>query len=187
MTRLSELLPTHYCSLTSKCQHWHELTINAGKWHALTGFSQGYYEEEMDLSDFAGHDIELNFFYWTDGAYNEQGIYIDDISIPELGFFDDVEKGEDGWTSYGWELTTGVKPNNWKGTVIDATGHKAYRRPITGKIVNFHPGMLHNVWPITSGSLMIPAKHVNRGHLFVAIFWNAAPHILPGDYWFYVY
>lgn len=166
---------------------------HAGTWNALTGFSPGYYQEQMDLSMFAGHDIELNFVYWTDGAYNEQGVYIDDISIPELSFFDDVEMGENGWTNYGWKRTTGLEPNNWEGTVFDVTGVNAYRNPSnrynmrTGKMENFQPGTLYNIWPITEGSLVIPRSYVNDGHVFVAVFWNAAPHILRGDYWFEVY
>jgi hypothetical protein len=88
---------------------------------------------------------------------------------------------------YGGDAESGILANNWKGAVIDVTGYAAYRRHITGKFVNFHPGRLNNVWSITSGSLTIPEKNVNNGHLFVAIFWNAAPHILPGDYWFYAY
>ncbi len=166
---------------------------SAGKWYALTGFSPGYYQEEMDLTAFAGHDIDLYFVYWTDGAYNEQGIYIDDIEIPEIGFFDDVEPGEDGWTSEGWTRTTGLEPNNWLGAVIDVTGIQPYRNPSvrynirTGKMINFQPGMLHNVWDFSGGSLTIPKKYVNTGHVFVAVFWNAAPHILRGDYWFCAY
>jgi len=170
----------------------------AGKWNALTGFSGGYYQEIMDLSPFAGDDIELYFVYWTDGAYNEQGIYIDDIEIPEIPFFDDVEAGEDGWTNAGWMRTKQTDwPNFWEGKVIDITGIQPYRNPScrynmrTGKMINFQPGMLHYVWPLegtaTEKSLTIPREYVNEGHVFVAIFYNTAPHILRGDYWFYVY
>jgi len=172
--------------------------FDQGKWNALTGFSNGYYQEQMDLSAFAGHNIELNFVYWTDGAYNEQGIYIDDISIPELGFFDDVEAGTDGWTTDGWIRTKQTDwPNNWEGAVIDltlpGTTLPGYRNPSFrtkirySKMIPFEQALLKNVWTITDGSLTISAKDVyNRGreHIFVAIFWNAVPHILRGDYWF---
>jgi hypothetical protein len=76
---------------------------DAGRWHAFTGSSGGWYLESMDLTPFAGHEIELFFTYWTDPYTLEAGWYIDDISIPEIGFTDDVETGENGWTSYtGW-------------------------------------------------------------------------------------
>ncbi len=31
---------------------------------------------------------------------------MDDIAIPEIGFFDDVESGPTGWTYNGWDITT---------------------------------------------------------------------------------
>jgi len=59
----------------------------------------------MDLSPFAGHAIDLYFTTWQDGAFTLQMMYVDDIAIPEIGFFDDVEAGEDGWVS-----TAGMSP-----------------------------------------------------------------------------
>lgn len=78
---------------------------DAGRWHAFTGFSGGWYEEVMDLNMFAGHEIELYFTYWTDPYYEEAGWYIDDINITLADpFFDDVEDEEHGWTvSTGWQ------------------------------------------------------------------------------------
>jgi len=168
--------------------------FHAGTWNGLTGNSAGYYQEIMNLAPFAGHDIELNFVYWTDGAANGMGIFIDDIEIPELGFSDNVEAGVNGWTPGGWIRTTGLFANNWQGSVIDVTGIDNYRnvkfrtRMRYGpQLVNFQPGKLHNVWDITGGSLTIPKSKINVGHLYVAVFWNAVPHLFPGDYWFYAY
>ena len=45
----------------------------------------------MDLTPFAGHTIDLYFTTWQDGAFTLQMMYVDDISIPEIGFSDDVE------------------------------------------------------------------------------------------------
>jgi hypothetical protein len=84
--------------------------------------------------------------------------------------------------------------NNWQGSVIDVTGIDNYRNPKFRyrmrwgpQLVNFQPGKLHNVWDITGGSLTIPKSKINVGHLYVAVFWNAVPHLFPGDYWFYAY
>ena len=85
------------------------------RWNAFTGYSPGYYQEEMDLTPFAGHNIELYFTYWTDGYTNWLGWYIDDIEIPEIGFSDNVERGANGWTvNTGWYITTGVIPNKFQ-------------------------------------------------------------------------
>jgi hypothetical protein len=94
----------------------------AGRWYAFTGNSGGWYQEQMDLTLFAGHNIELYFTCWTDGAINLQGWYIDDIEIPEIGFSDNVESGANGWTANaGWSITTGVIENDFRVNVIETT------------------------------------------------------------------
>jgi len=89
---------------------------DTGRWNAFTGFSGDSYEEEMDLTPFANHTIELCFTYWTDPYVQELGWYIDDIEIPEIGFFDDVESGPNGWTYNGWDITT--PPPSINGTLL---------------------------------------------------------------------
>jgi hypothetical protein len=101
-----------------------------------------------------------------------------------------------GWTNEGWMLTSGTDfPNNWVGAVMDVTGVHAYRNPTVrwnlrnGKMINFQPGKLCNVFEFTAyedyNALMIPPEYVNQGHTFTAVFWNGAPHMFGGDYWFY--
>jgi len=89
---------------------------DAGRWNAFTGFSGDSYQEEMDLTQFANHTIELCFTYWTDPYVLELGWYIDDIEIPEIEFFDDVESGANGWTYNGWYITT--PPPSINGTLL---------------------------------------------------------------------
>jgi len=96
--------------------------FDAGQWNAFTGFSPGWYQEVMDLSMFEGRNIEIYFTYWTDPYTLELGWYIDDIEIPEIGFFDDVEGGEDGWTfNAGWYITDGVVLNDFEVSIITNT------------------------------------------------------------------
>ncbi|MCK4480049.1 MAG: immune inhibitor A [Candidatus Lokiarchaeota archaeon] len=95
----------NYQTDNPNCPYGFEPTdyYDADRWHAFTGSSGGWYQEFMDLTMFAGHDIELYFTYWTDPYTLEAGWYIDDISIPEIGFSDTVEDEEHGWTIYdGW-------------------------------------------------------------------------------------
>ncbi|MDO8674390.1 MAG: immune inhibitor A, partial [Dehalococcoidia bacterium] len=78
--------------------------------NGLTGISGGqgspaWTEETVDLSSYAGKKIMLRFEYVTDEALNKPGIALDDISIPELGFRDDVEN-EAGWKAEGFARTT---------------------------------------------------------------------------------
>ena len=84
-------------------------------WYAFTGNSGGWYQESMSLAPFAGHNIELYFTYWTDGAVQLAGWYVDDIQIPEIGFSDNVEGGAGSWAvNAGWQITTGIIPNNFE-------------------------------------------------------------------------
>jgi hypothetical protein len=91
---------------------------DAGRWNAFTGFGD-VHEEEMNLTLFAGHTIQLRFTYWTDGYALEPGWYIDDIAISEIDFFDDVESGLDGWAIYdGWSIFTPSPPEPTTGTLL---------------------------------------------------------------------
>jgi hypothetical protein len=94
------------------CPNEYEPTAyyDAGTWNAFTGSTETMYQEEMDLTPFANHTIELSFTYWTDPYVAEPGWYVDDIEIPEIGFFDDVESGSGNWTYNGWSITTSPPP-----------------------------------------------------------------------------
>jgi hypothetical protein len=72
-----------------------------------TGFSGGggqgrWIEEVVDLSDYAGERVLLRFEYVTDANVNGEGLLLDDISIPALGYSEDFEEGEGGWVGEGF-------------------------------------------------------------------------------------
>ena len=96
--------------------------LAAGRWNAFTGNSPGgWYQELMDLAPFAGHNIELYFTYWTDGATVGYGFAVDDIEIPEISFFDNVESGANGWAfDAGWKIMGGVE-NDFRVNFIETT------------------------------------------------------------------
>ncbi len=95
-----------------------------GTWNCFTGDSGGLYTEVMDLTPFAGHTIELSFTYWTDAYTLGSGWYIDDIEIPEIGFYDDCETVGD-WTvspeGYGWYLNDEIIYNHFAVSFIQST------------------------------------------------------------------
>ncbi|MCH8025601.1 MAG: immune inhibitor A [Chloroflexi bacterium] len=66
------------------------------------GTTARWVEEEIDLSAYAGARILLRFEYVTDDSLNGPGWAIDDIAVPEIGFFDDAEAGEGGWQREGF-------------------------------------------------------------------------------------
>lgn len=66
-----------------------------------TGQSDGWVQEEIDLSAYAGREVLLRFEYVTDDSTSLTGFAVDNIEIPQLGFSDgDDASGE--WTAEGF-------------------------------------------------------------------------------------
>ena len=81
-----------------------------------TGRSNGgssWIEEQIDLSAFSGQKILIRFEYITDDALNLPGWAIDDISIPELGYQDDVGNDDGGWLAEGFVRTNNTVPQDY--------------------------------------------------------------------------
>ncbi len=82
-----------------------------------TGLSQGdraaWVEESVDLSPYLGQQVLLRFEYVTDAAVTHPGMFIDDVSIPEIGYFQDFEQGPGDWQSEGWLLTNNILQERW--------------------------------------------------------------------------
>ncbi|WP_338075715.1 choice-of-anchor J domain-containing protein [Chengkuizengella sediminis] len=55
----------------------------------FTGHYTDWQQETFDLSAYAGQEIWVSFRYLTDWGYNDTGWYVDNISIPEIGFTQD--------------------------------------------------------------------------------------------------
>jgi hypothetical protein len=89
-----------------------------GLWNAFTGTVSEWYQEEMDLTSFAGHEIEIYFTYWTDPYTIGGGWFVDDISIPELVFFDDFEGDSDWVIDNGWTCDSSLHYNDFEVDII---------------------------------------------------------------------
>ena len=89
-----------------------------GLQNGITGDSGGWIQMHFDLSAYAGSAIKVRFRYASDAAFLESGMFVDDIAIDAIGFFDDAESGPGGWFSdsqafvgtpgAGWIITTGT-------------------------------------------------------------------------------
>ena len=159
----------------------------AGRWHAFTGVSGGWIPVSMDLTPFAGHDIDLYFTTWQDGAFTLQMMYVDNIEIPEIGFSDDVEAGEDGWASTGWYVTDGIQDNGFGVVVIDTkwVPTERYPEPAGNNAMSLHRIKTMEVDTATqTGTLEIQETPADSGRVAVAIVANHADHILPSAYFF---
>jgi len=146
--------------------------VAAGEWHAFTGDSGGWIPISMDLTPFAGHQIELHFRMWQDGAFTLQNMYVDDISIPELGFFDDVEAGEDGWMTDGWVVTDGILPNDWECTILTLS------YPDINLL--YYPSHISVYYGTQAGDRTLSTSKPNQ--IYLAIVSNRADHILSSSY-----
>ncbi|WP_226679190.1 choice-of-anchor J domain-containing protein [Mesobacillus jeotgali] len=55
----------------------------------FTGNVKEWTNETFDLSGYAGQKVLVSFRYLTDWGYNDSGWFIDNVSIPEIGFSQD--------------------------------------------------------------------------------------------------
>jgi immune inhibitor A len=82
------------------------------------GSSDGWQQETVDLSPYAGKTVKVRFDYITDQPGGASGMFIDDIQIPAIGYSDDVESGDGGWTRQGFVRVTSDLPQHWGVNVI---------------------------------------------------------------------
>jgi hypothetical protein len=77
-------------------------------------------QQTVDLTPFTGNsEVLIRFEYITDDAVTYPGMFIDDVSIPEIDYFDDMESGAEGWISEGWILTDNVLRQRWLVQLIE--------------------------------------------------------------------
>jgi hypothetical protein len=58
--------------------------------------------QRFDLTPYVGGPVLIRFEVITDEVLSQPGLCLDDISIPELGYHDNVENGAAGWEAQGW-------------------------------------------------------------------------------------
>jgi immune inhibitor A len=68
--------------------------------------------DKSDLTPFAGKKVLVRFEYVTDDAVTNPGFCVDDITVPELGFADDVETNS-GWDAKGFVRSSNTIPQTY--------------------------------------------------------------------------
>ncbi len=84
----------------------------------LSGDAGTWIQEEIDLSALAGKEVEIRFEYVTDAAVNGEGLLLDDIAIPEIGYFNDFESDLDDWEAAGFVRIQNVLPQTYRIALI---------------------------------------------------------------------
>jgi subtilisin family serine protease len=99
--------------------------LTGSNWKTLANYTNhsDWTDKSIDLSSYVGSNVTIRFLYETDYIISYEGWYIDDIEIPEIGFYDDVESGANGWTADGWYVFTPDTPydNHGHGTHMAGT------------------------------------------------------------------
>jgi hypothetical protein len=93
-----------------------EPTGTTGAWNAATGTSNGWSEWSVDLSAYAGQQVEVSISYVTDWATQGIGVFLDDVSVlvdgtavAETSFETDLG----GWTVSGSPEGSASNVNDW--------------------------------------------------------------------------
>ena len=93
-------------------------TGDTGTWHAATGNSSGWQEWTVDLSAYAGKQVEVSISYLTDWGTQGLGVFVDDTTVTVDGVVTaetSFEDGLGGWTPAPAPDGTRVT-NNWTRT-----------------------------------------------------------------------
>jgi immune inhibitor A len=94
------------------------------------GSSAAWVQEVFDLSPYAGREILVRFEVVTDETVTRPGLCLDDLSIPELGYADDVEGGDGGWLAEGWLRVTEKVPQRFLVQVISLGSSPQVRKMV---------------------------------------------------------
>ncbi len=78
-----------------------------------TGGTPQWVDESADLSRYAGKKILLRFEVVTDAGVNREGLAVDNIQIPEIGYQADGTS-DSGWKREGFVRTDNILPQYWK-------------------------------------------------------------------------
>jgi immune inhibitor A len=90
--------------------------------------SDGWREEKVDLSKFAGSKVTLRFEYVTDPGVNGEGLLLDDISIPAINYSTDFEKDTGGWKEAGFVRIENSLPQTFLVSLIHEGGQVTVER-----------------------------------------------------------
>lgn len=74
-----------------------------------SGLAQ-WIDERIDLTPYVGGEVLVRFEMITDDGVNQHGMAVDDIALPELGYFSDFETDDGGWEARGWVWTDNRLP-----------------------------------------------------------------------------
>lgn len=85
---------------------------------AFTGQTNGWVEESVDLSQYAGQNVQIRFEYVTDAAVNGEGLLLDDVRVEAVNYFSDFETDDGGWVAEGFARVENILPQTYRLSLI---------------------------------------------------------------------
>jgi len=116
-----------YFEVSEDGEHWQIITTPSGTDEDPSGNSygwgynnvtNGWIQETIDLSEYAGKNIFVRFEYVTDAAVNGEGMLIDDVSIDAINYFTDFESDDGGWDANGFVRIQNALPQTFRLALI---------------------------------------------------------------------
>lgn len=91
-------------------------TGTTGTWNAATGNSGGFQDFDIDLTAYAGKQVEVSISYVSDEGFQGLGVFVDDAKVIADGATVDETSFEDGlggWDVPGAPEGSGGNANDW--------------------------------------------------------------------------
>jgi len=88
-------------------------TGTTGAWNAASGGSGGWQQWQVDLSAYAGKQVEISIAYASDWAVQGLGVFLDDIVVSTGEGTTSFEDGLAGWAVTGPPAGSAPNPNNF--------------------------------------------------------------------------
>jgi murein tripeptide amidase MpaA len=91
-------------------------TGTTGTWNAATGNSGGWQDWDVDLSAYAGKQVEVSISYMSDWSTQGLGVFLDDVRVEADGANvaqTSFEDGLGGWTVAGPPAGSGPNSSDW--------------------------------------------------------------------------
>jgi immune inhibitor A len=116
-----------FLEASSDSETWEILTTPSGTdedpsgnsygW-GYNGQTGGWVTEEIDLSQFAGQNVQIRFEYVTDAAVNGEGFLLDDVRVDAINYQSDFEADEGGWEAAGFARVENILPQTYRLSLI---------------------------------------------------------------------
>jgi predicted Ser/Thr protein kinase len=87
---------------------------SGAKWNAATGSAGDWQRWNVDLSDYAGSEVEVAISYETDKRKEGKGVAVDQIEVSSGDGSTSFEGDDGGWTAVGPPPGSAPNPNDWE-------------------------------------------------------------------------